>query len=688
MSQEKSECLYYDCKRKPLGTSKGGYCIFHERKKDKSFGEFQQKLKEQLSKEDFNFRGYFFPKSINFIKMFPEPPCIFVDTDFSKSYFCDGAIFDSCKFKGSNTSFEHATFRGKLTSFILSEFEGDTVSFDHAKFEGKITNFNGCKFMAANTHFESTDFGAENSEIHFDPIMASENSMTKTVKEIPVKFFGSETKFDSSMFLGDEISFYKAEFHARETSFGLTKFLCKKIWFDRALFTSAITEFGGSRFGKEREVTAEEAERYGLEQKIYKPPELTYKEERYLTAHPEELEKFEKNSCYRDKDLGVISFNGAKFKGVKTYFADVAAPTVFAGGITYFNGASFTGEEVGFSGVYFMSRKTFFHSAKFTKNTYFENTHFTKGEVNFNFAKFLGNITSFKEAKFRGDVAKFENSQFKAKKTRFASTDFSADYVTFKEARFEGNRVIFNGSYFRGRSARFIESRFLSEKISFISVKFPTDEDENKEVVFQEASFNENVEFRNVYLGRCTFYGSNIEKANFTSVIWPKKNMFLEEKKASKESLKRLEDVYRRIKLSYRRTGNYDLSGEFYYREMECKRKTSSFVKYLVVSIIRLFCGYGEKPEWVLYSWGITIGGCGLLYWLSRDIVFSHSDKICSPTLLDGLYFSITTFTTLGYGDWYPNPSSWIRIVSVFEALFGAFMMALLIFTFARKMLR
>ena len=47
------------------------------------------------------------------------------------------------------------------------------------------------------------------------------------------------------------------------------------------------------------------------------------------------------------------------------------------------------------------------------------------------------------------------------------------------------------------------------------------------------------------------------------------------------------------------------------------------------------------------------------------------------------LYFSVVTFTTLGYGDF--RPIGGCKILASVEALFYIFFMALFIFAFARK---
>jgi len=53
---------------------------------------------------------------------------------------------------------------------------------------------------------------------------------------------------------------------------------------------------------------------------------------------------------------------------------------------------------------------------------------------------------------------------------------------------------------------------------------------------------------------------------------------------------------------------------------------------------------------------------------------------------LECLYFSFATFTTVGYGDYAPSQA--FQLVATAEAFFGAFMIALFVLVFGRKMLR
>ena len=75
-----------------------------------------------------------------------------------------------------------------------------------------------------------------------------------------------------------------------------------------------------------------------------------------------------------------------------------------------------------------------------------------------------------------------------------------------------------------------------------------------------------------------------------------------------------------------------------------------------------------------------------------QEIINSNSEILFKGNLLnkttnyflDCLYFSVITFTTLGFGDFRPL-EGWSRIFAGTEALIGAFMMALFVYTFVRR---
>ena len=113
------------------------------------------------------------------------------------------------------------------------------------------------------------------------------------------------------------------------------------------------------------------------------------------------------------------------------------------------------------------------------------------------------------------------------------------------------------------------------------------------------------------------------------------------------------------------------------------------FLQGLERLLVDWTCGYGEQWWKVIPAALVVIGIFSLFYLSSGAIIFSQGNeamRLRGP--LDALYFSVVTFTTLGYGDWHPDPNHWIRYVAMTEAFTGAFMMALFVLCFARKWMR
>jgi len=98
-----------------------------------------------------------------------------------------------------------------------------------------------------------------------------------------------------------------------------------------------------------------------------------------------------------------------------------------------------------------------------------------------------------------------------------------------------------------------------------------------------------------------------------------------------------------------------------------------------------MILGYGERP-WhplgvallVILLWTGLFAGLGAI-----EIEGSKSSGV---SFFDGLYFSVVTFTTLGYGDFSPKPE--YRLLAGAEAVIGAALMAVFIVCLTRKYIR
>ena len=159
---------------------------------------------------------------------------------------------------------------------------------------------------------------------------------------------------------------------------------------------------------------------------------------------------------------------------------------------------------------------------------------------------------------------------------------------------------------------------------------------------------------------------------------------------------KEAEETYRDLRKASEAQGIFTMSGRYIQQELTMRRLQMPRYsgKRLLSWLVDLFSGYGEKPlNVVLFSLGL-IGFCGLLYFLvgvrhgglglgldlERGLLANLAD------LLDCLYFSVVTFTTLGYGD--ISPHGLARPIAAFEAFVGSFTMALFVVVFVKKMTR
>ena len=162
------------------------------------------------------------------------------------------------------------------------------------------------------------------------------------------------------------------------------------------------------------------------------------------------------------------------------------------------------------------------------------------------------------------------------------------------------------------------------------------------------------------------------------------------------DNFEQSEEIYRDLRKEAEKQCLFEMSGRFSHKELIMRRlqypKFSS--KRFSSKLVDLFCGYGEKPLNVIGFSLTLIFICSLAYFSLGVMAngemtgfnMQHSFEQNLRSFASCLYFSVVTFTTLGYGD--ITPVGFSRIIAAVEAFSGSFTLALFVVVFVKKMTR
>ncbi len=200
----------------------------------------------------------------------------------------------------------------------------------------------------------------------------------------------------------------------------------------------------------------------------------------------------------------------------------------------------------------------------------------------------------------------------------------------------------------------------------------------------------------------CNLLGTRLEGCRLDNAEWGEHIIQEEQANSAKTEASRrdywqqAEEIYRNLRKATEQEGLFEISGHFFEREMVMRRLQMPLLssQRFFSKIVDVFCGYGERPiRVVMFSiLAILFFGTGYFFLGINDNDMTLALNL-NNSLIENIqhfltccYFSVVTFTTLGYGDLTPLGLS--RFLAAVEAFIGSFTLALFVVVFVKKMTR
>ena len=250
-----------------------------------------------------------------------------------------------------------------------------------------------------------------------------------------------------------------------------------------------------------------------------------------------------------------------------------------------------------------------------------------------------------------------------------------------KNALFNSAEIGKNASFRRAKirdTANFSRAK-IGEKVSFMDAEIGKYTVFYRaaiggEALFVGAKMGGNVFFEEAEIdGDVTFDGTEIKGVcSFKDAVFKKP--------------KAQEEASRTARKTQERIGDHVEADYYFYREMEAKRKLKHPIIRVLELPVQYIFGYGIYPWRVITTWLVTVFCLTFVYWIGNGVLVGN-ELNAADSFLEYLYFSVVTAATPGYGGYKPAPGFYQGLASI-EAIFGTFMWAAFIATFARKYMR
>ncbi len=353
---------------------------------------------------------------------------------------------------------------------------------------------------------------------------------------------------------------------------------------------------------------------------------------------------------YFDKST---SFTNAKFYGALNIF-----PHSFGGEFVTFRDAKFLNGKIIFRGVNFDSSRT----------TIFDNVEFCGELVDFENARFNSENTTFESSIFKSESIDFSRVTYNCKILNFGKTSFSGDSTSFIQAEFNCIKIFFNDVKFKNGRYFFGNTIFNSKEL----ITFNRAEFTGKDHVFFRSSFTTN---------KITFEGAFIEN---TTALFES----LREKKYKRIFGNKYKIKDFRFYLGYKMAKKHPvinrMTMDAWYLD---DFKNNHPITYKLWNISSK-CGQSIFI-WILWSLFFALYFAINFYLIDYAFptAFYFNEAIQERSLWSFLYYSVVTFTTLGFGDIIPT-IEWVQRWVMGEVIMGYIMLGGLISIFATKLAR
>ena len=622
-----------------------------------------------------NFNNAIFREQVNF-----ENTKFTGDAGFLRSNFSGYANFREAQFSGGAAYFGEAQFSGGAAYFGEAQFSGGDAYFGEAQFSGGDAYFGEAQFSGGDANFLGANFSGD---ADFERAQFSSD----------VDFTGAQVRGDAN-FSGAQVigyaNFMGAQF-SRYVDFFREKILASEI-------------LGNIKPGEPIEYNSVIIEGdLDLSQRTLKT--VRFNNTVFWGSVTFEGTNFTEDAWFQGANFGGgdANFGGANFNGGDANFGGAN----FSGGDAYFVEAEF-GNNADFKKANFSGGAAYFWGANFSSGADFGEANFSSGadfgEANFsgNYAYFATQLSSnewqiysgaadFSGANFSSG-ADFYGAQFSGD-AHFTGANFNGD-ADFWEAVFSGD-AHFTGANFSG-GAHFYGAQFSGSYANFWRANFSGGYADFGYAVFSE----------DVYFEDSSFYHTNLTLEDAKNIRVLRLSDATFENKSTiclnetdyerlyvhwdqiKDGFVYNGEAYLTLIKNFRNIEYFEDADVCYYqyrRERQAMRSWGETAKYTDI-LGWVTCGYGVRVRNTLALGLAVVFVCAVYYWRKDAIRRLKGDENEKAGFWDAFYFSMMTFTTVGYGDWYPldKHRRWVMI----EGILGWLLLSLFLVTLANVIIR